>query len=410
MRDPAFGADRAGLSQALDALIAARGGTAAPAGGLADLPATLPSTGLAPSQVLDLLAPIVLAGARDLGAPTAFAHMDPPTPWLTWAMGLWTKAYNQNLLHPDVAPVARDLESRVIDWLAPLFGMDGGHLTAGSTLANLTALWAARDLAGVTTVAASADAHLSIAKSAHLLGLEFIAVPVDARAALAVDALPQDLTRTALVLTAGTTATGAIDDLGLIGRAAWSHIDAAWAGPLRLSARHGALLDGIERADSIAISPHKWLFQPKDCGMILFRDSAAAHAAVSFNGAYLAAPNVGLQGSRGASAVPLLASLLAWGRDGLVDRLDRTMAAAADLTDRLDGDPRCHLWRRPESAIVLWRPAAGDSAGLRARLPVESASLTTLGDTTYLRHVAANPNADVDQVWAAIDHALDADA
>ena len=138
-------------------------------------------------------------------------------------------------------------------------------------------------------------------------------MPVDARAALAVDALPQDLTRTALVLTAGTTATGAIDDLGLIGRAAWSHIDAAWAGPLRLSARHGALLDGIERADSIAISPHKWLFQPKDCGMILFRDSAAAHAAVSFNGAYLAAPNVGLQGSRGASAVPLLASLLAWG-------------------------------------------------------------------------------------------------
>ncbi|MEC8117681.1 MAG: hypothetical protein VX124_09960, partial [Pseudomonadota bacterium] len=85
MRDPAFGADRAGLSQALDALIAARGGTAAPAGGLADLPATLPATGLAPAQVLDLLAPIVLAGARDLGAPTAFAHMDPPTPWLTWA-------------------------------------------------------------------------------------------------------------------------------------------------------------------------------------------------------------------------------------------------------------------------------------------------------------------------------------
>ena len=58
----------------------------------------------------------------------------------------------------------------------------------------------------------------------------------------------------------------------------------------------------------------------------------------------------------------------------------------------------------------MWRPAAVDSAGLRARLPVESASLTTLGDTTYLRHVAANPNADVDQVWAAIDHALDADA
>ena len=297
----------------------------------------------------------------------------------------------------------------MIDWLAPLFGMDGGHLTAGSTLANLTALGGPRFGRGD---------HRRGQRGRPSVDRQIGPSPgpgVHRRAGrrarrLAVDALPQDLTRTALVLTAGTTATGAIDDLGLIGRAAWSHIDAAWAGPLRLSARHGALLDGIERADSIAISPHKWLFQPKDCGMILFRDSAAAHAAVSFNGAYLAAPNVGLQGSRGASAVPLLASLLAWGRDGLVELLDRTMAAAADLTDRLDGDPRCHLWRRPESAIVLWRPAAVDSAGLRARLPVESASLTTLGDTTYLRHVAANPNADVDQVWAAIDHALDADA
>ena len=107
-------------------------------------------------------------------------------------------------------------------------------------------------------------------------------------------------------------------------------------------------------------------------------------------------------------AVPLLASR--WlGAGRLVDRLDCTMAAAADLTDRLDGDPRCHLWRRPESAIVLWRPAAADSAGLRARLPVESAPPPPWRHHLF-RHVAANPNADVDQVRAAIDHALDADA
>jgi glutamate/tyrosine decarboxylase-like PLP-dependent enzyme len=64
-------------------------------------------------------------------------------------------AVNQNLLHPDTGPVARLLEPLVVGWLAPVFGMGGGHLVPGSTLANLTALWAARDLAGARTVVTS---------------------------------------------------------------------------------------------------------------------------------------------------------------------------------------------------------------------------------------------------------------
>ena len=120
------------LDQALDALIAARGGTGV--GPPAASPICPPPAGdrPGPAQVLDLLAPIVLAGARDLGALTAFAHMDPPTPWLTWAMGLWTKAYNQNLLHRCGAGGAR-LGKPGDRLVGALFGMDGGHLTAGST-------------------------------------------------------------------------------------------------------------------------------------------------------------------------------------------------------------------------------------------------------------------------------------
>jgi L-2,4-diaminobutyrate decarboxylase len=86
---------------------------------------------------------------------------------------LWNASLNQNLLHPDVAPVARDIEAQVIGWLAPLFGMDGGHMTPGSTVGNLTALWAARELRGVKRVVASEGAHLSIGKAAHILGLAF---------------------------------------------------------------------------------------------------------------------------------------------------------------------------------------------------------------------------------------------
>ena len=103
--------------------------------------------------------------------------MDPPTPWVAWAGAQWAAALNQNLLHPDSAPVARELEERVVEWLAPFFGMSGGHLVPGSSVANLTALWAARELRGVEEVVASEAAHLSVRKAAALLGLRFRVVP-----------------------------------------------------------------------------------------------------------------------------------------------------------------------------------------------------------------------------------------
>ena len=256
---------------------------------MVDATSPLPETGIGSMAAMEQLAPRVLGAATRLGADTAFAHMDPPTPWITWAMSLWNAALNQNLLHPATGPVARAMEETVIRWLSPFFGMSGGHMTPGSTLANLTALWAARECSGVQEVIASASAHVSIAKAAHILGLRFIQLPVDRVGALAPDALPRDLSKTALVLTAGTTSTGAIDDLALAGRAAWTHIDAAWGGPLRLT-RYSGRLDGIEQADSVAVSAHKWLFQPKESALIFFRDTPTAHAAISFRGAYLASP------------------------------------------------------------------------------------------------------------------------
>lgn len=212
------------------------------------------------AATLDLLAPLVLGGAAHLGAPTAFAHMDPPTPRITWATSLWTAALNQNLLHPATAPAAREIEQQVVRWLAPAFGMDGGHMTAGSTLANLTALWVARDLAGAREVVASAAAHVSIEKAARLLGMPLRTVRVDSLDRLDANALG-DVSQACVVLTAGTTGVGAIDPLSVIGQARWTHIDAAWAGPMRFSDQ-AKVLDGIEEADSVSVSAHKWMFQP----------------------------------------------------------------------------------------------------------------------------------------------------
>jgi hypothetical protein len=117
----------------------------------------------------------------------------------------------------------------------------------------------------------------------------------------------------AAVLTAGTVATRAVDPLSAARGAAWRHVDAAWAGPLRLSS-HAAVLDGVQTADSVTVSAHRWLYQPKESALVLFRDPDAAHGAMSFGGGYLAAPNVGLLGSRGNAALALAALLLALGR------------------------------------------------------------------------------------------------
>jgi L-2,4-diaminobutyrate decarboxylase len=92
---------------------------------------------------------------------------------------MWAASRNQNLLHLETSPVARVLEARIISWLSSVFGMTGGHLLPGSTLANITALLVARELRGVRQVVTSTASHLSIIKAVSLLGLELVTVPTD---------------------------------------------------------------------------------------------------------------------------------------------------------------------------------------------------------------------------------------
>lgn len=370
------------------------------------LPIELPYVGMGSTAALNSLAPSIFGGAARLGEATSFAHMDPPTPWITWAMTLWNASLNQNLLHPATAPVARHMEQRVVAWLAPFFGMNGGHMTPGSTVANLTALWSARECAGIAEVIASEGAHLSIAKAAHILGLKYLSVPMDASGSMDAAQLPTDLSKSALVLTAGATSTGAIDPFDLAGRAAWTHVDAAWAGPLRLS-RYTHLLAGVELADSVAVSSHKWLFQPKESALVLFKDTEKAHAAVSFGGAYLATPNVGVLGSHGATATALLATLLAWGREGVAQRIEHCMDLARRLRDFVAADERLELYAEPQTGIVVWRPKDENMfAQLLQQLPVGSTSTTSIAGVKWFRHVAANPNADMDMLMATIQGIL----
>ena len=395
MEDAAFQPDPEGLMWSVSALSEDFDASA-----LTELPSTFPVDGCGPLEALRQLAPAVLGHGQRLGDPGFFAHMDPPTPWVSWAATMWTASQNQNLLHPDTAPYAREIEEQVVEWLAPLFGMTGGHMTPGSTVANLTALWAARE-AGADSVVASADAHLSIKKAAHLLGMNFRTVD-DWHS-------PGDLSSTVAVLTAGTTSTGEVEPLDAAADARWRHVDAAWAGPLRLSDTHRFLLDGIEAFDSVSVSAHKWLLQPKESALVLFADHEAAHTSISVDGAYLAVPNVGVLGSHGATAVPLLATLLAYGRSGIAAMLDRSMELADELHDLIDQSDDFVARSEPHTGVVCWRHKTVAAHEIKANLDGEVfVSTTVIDGEPWIRSVAANPMADPQLVIEGVRRAASA--
>lgn len=364
------------------------------------LPQTMPETGAGEDKVFADFRDLLATRSTDLGGDTVLAHMDPPTPAVAADLVGLNAHYNQNLLHPDLSPFATMAEQHVINWLLPYFGMQDGHFCAGSTLANLTALWCAREN-GAKQVVASEDAHISVPKSAHILGMDYIPVAVDALGKLRKDRLP-NLKKTCLVLTAGTTGRGAVDDL-FFSKSLWTHVDAAWAGPLRLT-KHADILNGIELADSVAISAHKWFYQPKDSGIILFKDPTAREK-ISFGGSYLSTPNVGVQGSRGAAAIPLVATLMAWGRSGLASRIEKNMADAKTLAQFLANHPSIELKQMPETGVINWRPHHADVEHILQALSATS-SRTKIGKDVWVRQVAANPSANVELVIAKIQSCL----
>jgi glutamate/tyrosine decarboxylase-like PLP-dependent enzyme len=366
-----------------------------------ELPDEFPAFGMGELEVLDILAPHVLGRAAPLDSSNALAHMDPPTPWITWATALWNARLNQNLLHPATAPFALEAEKLVIKWLTPFFGMNGGHMCAGSTIANITALWAARDDKGIKKVIASEAAHLSIMKATRILGLQYEPIATNSQGQLDPERLG-DISEACLVLTAGTTTTGVVDPLSLASQARWTHVDAAWGGPLRLSPTHAYLLDGIYKADSVAVSAHKWFFQPKDSALIMFREPETANPAISFGGGYLAAPNIGVQGSRGAAAIPLLATMIAWGKNGIAGRIDHTMSMASKLANELNKEESISLWDRPKTGITVFRSLSISTDEFYRALPEGMFSTCILDNVKWLRSVAANPLANIDEIISTI--------
>ena len=316
-----------------------------------------------------------------------------------------TAVLGQNPMLWRTSPIGTELEEVVVDWLRQALGLpDGfdGLLTDTASTSTLIALAAAREAAGTDAAArglaargdlgaglrvyASAEAHSSVEKACMTLGLgraSLVRVPVNARFEMDVDALGRaiaeerasDYRPIAVVATVGTTSSTSVDPVAPIADVAareglWLHVDAAYAGVVAMLPERRAPFAGWERADSIVINPHKWLFTPLDASLLLTRRMPDLRAAFSLVPEYLrtldrAAPvrdysEYTPQLGRRFRALKLWIQLRWFGLEGLRARIDRHLALAAELASTIDTDPDWELLAPvPFSTVCFrWRPAS----------------------------------------------------
>jgi glutamate/tyrosine decarboxylase-like PLP-dependent enzyme len=323
--------------------------------------------------------------------------LKPPHPIarIAYALAMWINPNNHAL---DGGRASSAMEKEAVAEIAGLFGWEDhlGHLCGGGTMANLEALWVAREQRPGRAVLASAGAHYTHERLTGVLGMPFRAVAVDERGRMDLDALAHHLERGdvgTVVATLGATATGAVDRLDRILELTSDvrvHVDAAYGGYFTLAESLGpqarAAFDALEGADSIVIDPHKHGLQPYGCGCVVFRDPDVGRVYrhdstyTYFTSEELHLGEISLECSRpGASAVALWATqrLLPYVRGGRFARdLDRCIAGARALHARLEGDDRFVPVLLPELDIVVFavRPSAGRAASELARAVFERAA------------------------------------
>jgi aromatic-L-amino-acid decarboxylase len=323
------------------------------------------------------------------------------------AADLLASVLNQNLTAWRSSPAGVTLERTVVGWLAAAIGCAGfgGSLAGGGSSANLMGLAMAREAkapanergAARGTVYASREVHMSIGKAVALLGLgrdHLRLVETDDAFRMRVDlleaAIARDraagLTPIAVVASAGTVSTGAIDPLAALADVAareglWLHVDGAYGALAAMVApeRFGPLA----RADSLSLDPHKWLYQPVDCGCLLFRDPAAARRAFSHTGDYtrsftddpvegFAFFDESLELSRRFRALRLWTSLQYHGLAAFREAIRRDLDHARDLAERVAREPTLELLAPVTLSAVCFRHrSSGDADARNAALLAE---------------------------------------
>ncbi|HXR27390.1 MAG TPA: pyridoxal-dependent decarboxylase, partial [Candidatus Baltobacteraceae bacterium] len=292
------------------------------------------------------------------------------------------------------SPAATELEEVTVRWLRDALGLPlafDGLFTDTASTSSLAALAAARQLATGDAAAAglygaplrfyaSAEAHSSIEKAGMMLGLGREGVrriPVDDAYAMDVEALDAAIAEdraagirpAAIVATVGTTGSNAVDPVERLARVAarevlWLHVDAAYAGVVALLPDRRAPFAGWERADSIVVNPHKWLFTPLDCSLLLTRRPTVLRDAMSLVPEYLRTtdqvavhdfneyqPQLG----RRFRALKVWFIVRYFGLEGLRSRIAEHLEQAARFAARVDGEPDAERLAPVPFATVCFR-------------------------------------------------------
>lgn len=378
--------------------------------------AELPEAGRDAAAVLDRFEAEVLPHPMGNGHPRFFGWVNSPPAPLGALGDFLAAAMNPSCAGGDHAAVY--LERCVTRWLMELidFPVDGsaGLLVSGGSMASLTGLAAARRRAAMRlgvddrrvgtgnlglTLYASADGHSCIRKAVEILGLGSDAVrtiPLDAAFRMDVDALCEAVARDraaglhpfCVAASAGTATVGAIDPLDAIAdvcarEALWLHVDGAYGAVARVAPERAERYRGLERADSIALDPHKWLSVPAECGCVLVRDAALLRDTFSLVPSYLRTEEgkgfgglpwfseYGFQQTRGFRALKLWLVLQQLGRGGVRQLVSRHLVLAERLVAMVDASAALERLTSPELSIVCFRFRPPD-------LPLDDAALDAL--------------------------------
>ena len=307
---------------------------------------------------------------------------------------------NQNATAWRSGPATAVIERTVIGWLADALACPGfsGTLTSGGSMANLMGLAMAREAkapaneTGVTVagvVYASSEVHMSIGKAVSLLGLgrdSLRILPADAdqrmdpaslRGAIAADRA-EGRTPIAVVASAGTIVTGAVDPIAEIVEIAraedlWVHVDGAYGAPAAMV--EPDLFQGLGEVDSLSLDAHKWLYQPLDCSLLLYRDPATARRAFSLTDDYAASlsedPIEGqvffeetVELSRRVRALKLWLSLRYHGMAAFRESIANNIGQARRLATLVDAEPALERVAEVPLSAVCFRWTEGDPASL----------------------------------------------
>jgi aromatic-L-amino-acid decarboxylase len=415
------------------------------------LPGTGPMQGESMEAILADFQRLVLPRVTHWNHPHFHAYFSVSASWPGIVGELLTATLNVNAMLWKSCPAATELEQVTATWVLDWLGLPAswfGMIVDCASTAVLHAMIAARQTAepvsrasgpsGKLTAYVSEHTHSSIEKAAIAAGIgqaNVRRIGVDARfrmdPAQLAQAMRLDVVRGLrpffVAATVGTTSSTAVDPVAAIGRiaranGAWLHVDAAYGGSFGLLPERRYLLDGVERADSFVVNPHKGMMVPLDCSLLYTARPEVLKQAFTLEAEYLRtdvdAPvdymNYGIALGRRFRALKLWFVFRHFGREGLVARLRASLGMASWLAGRIAADDRLELVAPADMALVCFRVRGADLATeeLMRWINAEGeffVSHTKLGGRFTIRVAVGNERTeqqDIEALWRAIERLL----